>query len=113
MLAQVPPLCMNVLCALICRGTHVLAEYDQSDGEEDLCELCRGILPELASVRESRQYVVRGYSINYVTSGTGWVYRLVYGYPLSPSPFPSPPPSPSGTGRVYRKCVLPFEYILP
>merc|ERR1719158_1427939 len=61
---------MNVLCALICRGTHVLAEYDQSDGEEDLCELCRGIILELtASVRESRQYVVRGYSINYVTSG--------------------------------------------
>eukprot|EP00397_Hematodinium_sp_SG-2012_P044568 GEMP01049809.1.p1 GENE.GEMP01049809.1~~GEMP01049809.1.p1 ORF type:complete len:212 (+),score=45.98 GEMP01049809.1:275-910(+) len=59
---------MNVLCAVVARGTHVLAEYDQSDAPDDLCELCQEVLPNLSS-RSSKQYVFRGYTFNYMIGG--------------------------------------------
>lgn len=57
---------MTILCALITRGTHVLAEYDQSDAPDDLCELGREAIPSITKSTNNRQYVMRGYAFNHV-----------------------------------------------
>jgi len=55
-----------ILCGVIARGSHVLAEYDQSDANDDLCEFARDVIPKLTATASHKIHVMRGYVFNYM-----------------------------------------------